>query len=49
LLLPNSFSHQDEGIFALTNLLIRSKVVAYMGMWSDNDNAVDCLTSLMPR
>jgi hypothetical protein len=40
---------QDEGIFALTNLLIRSKVVPYMGMWSDNDNAVDCLTSLMPR
>jgi hypothetical protein len=34
---------------ALTNLLFRSKVVPCKGMWSDNDNEVDCLTSLMAR
>jgi hypothetical protein len=27
--------HQDESISALTNLLIRSKVVPCMGMWSE--------------
>jgi hypothetical protein len=31
-------AHQDEGLSALTNLLIRSKVVPFTGMWSDTTN-----------